>query len=690
MSSQTSDKELESIVRKCSSVKLSIELARAQSALDSEAIDLLTRAQLVSYICHLRRLAGQNEPVRDIVQDFDITKVIFLPEVDSTVRPRTPTAATAPGFEFFTAWQNGQDRKEAEDRRLAAERAEKKEQRAAKKLEMHKTKEAKERKLAADALEKKEQKEAEERKLAADALEKKEQRAAKKLERQEKKEAKERKRTAKMLKKQRKRDAKDRKRRDDMQTANMARLDKIEADRIAHENKMEADRLAQELKVEADRLAHENKLDRDAAKREDDRLVEARQIRADELVRACNEKIAMENRRIAENSRYEVRLEKAYRTLWGQIQRMPDDHQGVILFLKNLEDIFFASQIDEDLRAAILSQNLNEKARNAHAKFSVEIKTDFQLLKQALLKNFRVTANSCLRDFKTAYKQVHESYEQFSDRLRAIFVSYLHSRNVTNLQDLIELNLSDRFKDLLTLVQKGHVGDLEQERWFTIDHMSKVMDNYVINHPQPMTSYAGTNQNRFNNFNRSSAGIHPRYPHSGQFNRTPASTVPAVRGFVYPPCPGCGMTNHPLARCFKTQSGQARQAGGVPSKPNFSSITKVQPKPSIGARSISRPFKTNVVTIEDPYDKFDQSAYDDYGQEYAFEGDDVTQEETDNHEDTNTYDEGTNQVEEVDNGNPSATAAPRELAMHKISVSVPVIKKDPGQFVSIDTGFKTV
>src|SRR6266516_2240140 len=211
MSSQTSDKELESIVRKCSTVKLIIELVRAQSALDSEAIDLLTRAQLVSYICHLRRLAGQNEPVRDIVQDFDITKVIFLPDVESTVKPRTPTAATAPGFEVLTILQNmqtGQDRREVEDRRIAAERAEA------------------------------------ELKLAADALEKKEQRAAKKLERQEKKEAKERKRTAKTLKKQQKREAKERKRRDDMHAANIDRLDKIEADRLAHELKVEADRLA--------------------------------------------------------------------------------------------------------------------------------------------------------------------------------------------------------------------------------------------------------------------------------------------------------------------------------------------------------------------------------------------------------------------------------------------------------------
>src|SRR6266516_4091640 len=225
MSSQTSDKELESIVRKCSSVKLSIELARAQSALDSEAIDLLTRAQLVSYICHLRRLAGQNEPVRDIVQDFDITKVIFLPDVESTVKPRTPTAATAPGFEVLTILQNmqtGQDRREVEDRRIAAERAEA------------------ELKLAADALEKKEQRAAKKLELQ----EKKEQRAAKKLERQEKKEAKERKRTAKTLKKQQKRDAKERKRRDDMHAANIARLDKIEADRLAHELKVEADRLA--------------------------------------------------------------------------------------------------------------------------------------------------------------------------------------------------------------------------------------------------------------------------------------------------------------------------------------------------------------------------------------------------------------------------------------------------------------
>ena len=166
---------------------------------------------------------------------------------------------------------------------------------------------------------------------------------------------------------------------------------------------------------------------------------------------------------MAESARYETRLEKANKTLRGQIFKMPVDTMGIMLYLTSMEDTFNACQIDLDLRLSILKANLNEKARNACMNMSLGDKANFQDFKAALLRIFCVTPMTCRHDFMTATRQANESHGQFAHRLRILFGSYLESRFVTDLPNLIELFLSDRLKETLSTAQRAHVGDNEQD-----------------------------------------------------------------------------------------------------------------------------------------------------------------------------------------------------------------------------------
>jgi len=171
-----------------------------------------------------------------------------------------------------------------------------------------------------------------------------------------------------------------------------------------------------------------------------DKQTEERQL-------AATEKTAAETRKAAESARFDNRVERAYKTLRGQINTMPNDPMGITVYLKNLEDTFDRCNIDEDLRCHILRQNLNEKGRNAYDNMSAAEKADFPACKQALLINFQVTPISCRNAFQQACKLASESFVQFSNRLRILLNSYLHSRNISDMGELIELLLTDRFKE---------------------------------------------------------------------------------------------------------------------------------------------------------------------------------------------------------------------------------------------------
>jgi len=116
-----SDNEWKSHVQKDASARLNFEISRAQNVLSEDEIAALSRTQLVSYIVHLRRLAGQTGSIQALVADFDKSQVVFFPEPEEGkvgAAPRTPTAVTNPTDPtiMFLQYLAMQEKKLAEDK----------------------------------------------------------------------------------------------------------------------------------------------------------------------------------------------------------------------------------------------------------------------------------------------------------------------------------------------------------------------------------------------------------------------------------------------------------------------------------------------------------------------------------------------------------------------------------------------
>src|SRR6266516_743103 len=98
MSTRLTDLELKKKLVKTNTVRLDAVLGRAQDVLSDDALEKLTRIDLISYIFHLRRISGndiigQSNVIKTLVSNFDITKVVLLMdlvEVGPSIHPKLP------------------------------------------------------------------------------------------------------------------------------------------------------------------------------------------------------------------------------------------------------------------------------------------------------------------------------------------------------------------------------------------------------------------------------------------------------------------------------------------------------------------------------------------------------------------------------------------------------------------------
>src|SRR6266516_816759 len=92
------DEGLKAAIKKSSSTRLISELKISQNVLDADTLRDLSRSELVSYVYHLRQLAGQKTPLKDLVPNFKLENVLFFQEADMDTEdgPPTPTAISAP------------------------------------------------------------------------------------------------------------------------------------------------------------------------------------------------------------------------------------------------------------------------------------------------------------------------------------------------------------------------------------------------------------------------------------------------------------------------------------------------------------------------------------------------------------------------------------------------------------------
>jgi len=240
--------------------------------------------------------------------------------------------------------------------------------------------------------------------------------------------------------------------RDDQAKALLLLVEKMNDDKKTREQKEEEKE--QKLKIELeekDRRVKEDLEERDKRLKEE---IETRDKAHKELLekvesRHRGEAEALRNEKKAAEQSKENTFKKYADILKHSVQKMPEDVAEIPVYLDNVERRFEDFQVPDEIRVDLLQAYMSQKAlRLLNLVDKTEIDT-FGKFKIRLLHEFKLSPSRYRDMFQTAEKQPDETWTNCATRLFTLHRTYLQSRKITTLDQLTNLIVSDRMKDML-------------------------------------------------------------------------------------------------------------------------------------------------------------------------------------------------------------------------------------------------
>ena len=97
-------------------------------------------------------------------------------------------------------------------------------------------------------------------------------------------------------------------------------------------------------------------------------------------------------------------------------------------------------EVPNSLKVDLMQPYLNYKAKTLLSRLRPTEIVDYECVKNGLLREFQLDAQSYLHKFNTITKQDNETYLSFAGRVKALLLHYIESRHVkTNNDQLLDL-----------------------------------------------------------------------------------------------------------------------------------------------------------------------------------------------------------------------------------------------------------
>jgi hypothetical protein len=220
-------------------------------------------------------------------------------------------------------------------------------------------------------------------------------------------------------------------------------------------------------------------------------------------------------------------------------------------------------KVPDDLRVSLMKPYLNERARTLANRVEASHSADYKYVKEFLLNEFRLVPQQLLELFNTSVRQSQETFKAHITRLSMLLDYYLNSRKVTTIEELKQLLVTDRVKNVLSECMVNHVLRTEatlQRTYATPDELSDILDKYCANfdhNGRPRVSAIGLGPRR-NQLSQGSATQRSPSPVSKEKTQPKdtlslqTSTTPAVQKVRR--CFKCGSDRHVYKDCDKKGS----------------------------------------------------------------------------------------------------------------------------------------
>jgi len=210
--------------------------------------------------------------------------------------------------------------------------------------------------------------------------------------------------------------------------------------------------------------------------------------------------------------------------------------------------------VPSSLQSFLIRPFLNNRARAYIAKLDPDISGNYQRLKTALLREFKLSANVYLECFNTCSKSSDETYLAFASKLTGLLDYYLESRKVNTFDQLCELLVCDRIKSVLSEPCLRYVLGIESSResgYLSKRDLTEAVDRFAATHSRADKPKAFAIGQPFQNMFKPSENL-TISPKQSQSKDTGNNSVGIGRGNgKVGPVPG---SYGSVKRCFKCSS----------------------------------------------------------------------------------------------------------------------------------------
>ncbi|KAL1417879.1 hypothetical protein MTO96_006051 [Rhipicephalus appendiculatus] len=179
-----------------------------------------------------------------------------------------------------------------------------------------------------------------------------------------------------------------------------------------------------------------------------------------------------------ENRNQHTGIGRYAKELKAVLAPMPTNEPMIPAWFKNVDALFAALSIPEEIQGTIILPFLTDKMRTFVANQSEAGVMPYSELKSRVLKELRMTPSEYRRMFLEIKREADESWSQVTARLETMFTYYLRSREVQSFESLQELLIADRLKQLMPSDLRSLVTQQEIKGWLKPKDIAELAANF--------------------------------------------------------------------------------------------------------------------------------------------------------------------------------------------------------------------
>ena len=246
-------------------------------------------------------------------------------------------------------------------------------------------------------------------------------------------------------------------------------------------------------------------------------------------------------------------------------------------YFRHFEKIALSLKWPKEVWTLLLQSVLFGKARDTYSALSVEQSSDYDVVKEAILKAYELVPEAYRQKFRNTRKGADETHVEFAHQTEQLFDRWLASKQVDSLDKLKQLLLLEQFKNCIHSDIRTH---LDEQKADTLNTAAVMADDYALTHKitfassssskYPAASSGPKHTRDFKPFSKGGqnksqpqSGDDRPKPHTdqskGTSDKVAEKPVTGPKSRFVPTCTYCKKKGHIISECFKRENDEKRQ-----------------------------------------------------------------------------------------------------------------------------------